>query len=156
MLHFGTKPRYILHASNSYGGWLLYQILTNQPFHFWDIITSDIAIITQIWHGAKCILYASVTHGTWLLYQIWTKSTHSSWDITTNTQNLWKNRHDYSNLAQSQYYFTCNSSPWCLIMVPNMKKIHAGIMEECVRMDGWMDGQAFFLYSPIPRLQSGK
>ena len=37
-------------------------------------------------------------------------------------------------------YFTCISSPWYLIMVPNMKEIHPAIMEECTRMVRQTDG----------------
>ena len=36
---------------------------------------------------------------------------------------------------RAKFYFTCISGPWYLIMVPNMKKIHPAIMEECVRMN---------------------
>ena len=33
----------------------------------------------------------------------------------------------------------CINSPWHLIIVLNMKKIHQAIMEECMRIDGQVD-----------------
>ena len=70
---------------------------------------------------------------------------------------------------RAKIYFTCISSPWYLIMVPNMNEIHQAIMEECMRTakqmegltdgcldgwtdrwtDGWTDGLDTFLYSLI-------
>ena len=36
---------------------------------------------------------------------------------------------------RDKFYFTCISGPWYLIMVPNMKKIHPTIMEECTMIN---------------------
>ena len=58
--HFVTKPQYIVHASNPYCGWLLYQIWIKSTLCFLGYhkkhitFLKNIAIITQIWHGAKC------------------------------------------------------------------------------------------------------
>ena len=61
------------------------------------------------------------------------------WDITTNTQNLWKSCHNYSNVNRAKFYFMCTSSQWYPMMVQNMKEIHPAIMDECVRIDRWID-----------------
>ena len=60
MLLFGTEPRYILHASSSYCGRLLYQLWTKSTLSFPRYhnihlkVLTNIALITQICHGAKC------------------------------------------------------------------------------------------------------
>ena len=40
---------------------------------------------------------------------------------------------------RTTFYFTCISSLLYLIMVPNMKKSNADIMEECMRTEGLTD-----------------
>ena len=53
---------------------------------------------------------------------------------------------------RAKFYFTCISGPWYLSMVPNMKKIHSAIMEECARMNKWMD----WTLSYIPQFHLGR
>ena len=48
----------------------------------------------------------------------------------------------------------CISSPWDLIMVPNMKKIHHEGMDGLINERS--DGLDAFLYSLIPLRQSGE
>ena len=76
------------------------------PF-FWERsqqtlkIYEKIAIITQFSTEPNSILHASARNGIWLLYQIWINQPIFLWDITSNTPNVWKSDHIYSNLAQS-------------------------------------------------------
>ena len=76
--------------------------------------------------------------------------------ITTNIQNVWtltiyeKIATITQNWGRDKFYFTCISSRWYLIMVPNMKKIHLAIMEECTRTDIWQHWQTDRTLSYIP------
>ena len=92
----------------------------NQVLH-WNITTNKIyeklARITQIWNSAKCYFKCiSNIYGTWLLYQIWIKSyfyeisqqSHKIYDMAINTQ-IWR--------RAKFKFFTCISSPWCLIPI---------------------------------------
>ena len=93
----------------------------NQPFLFWDIGTNrynlwKMAIITQIWHGAKCYFICIIVPNMNKINQFF------SWDITTNTQNVWKSGHNYANWAQNQilvYKHKQYIGTW--YMVPNNK-----------------------------------
>ena len=74
MLYFCTEPRYILHASRPYYGWLLYQIWTISTHYFLRYCNKhikfkkNISIITQIWHRAKyCFTCIS---NTWYLITV--------------------------------------------------------------------------------------
>ena len=97
-----------------------------------------VTIITQIWHRAK-FYFTSMSNAPCL----------NQWYIPNMTNNLrYHNQHSkyIEQIAimtqiwhRAKFYFTCISSPWCMITVPNMKKIHPGIMEECVRTD-WQTG----------------
>ena len=61
-----------------------------------------VAIITQIWNKVKC--YFTNMSNAWFLVTTKYEQNHPILlcDITTNTQNVLKNSHNYSNLAQSQ------------------------------------------------------
>ena len=50
---------------------------------------------------------------------------------------------------RAKLYFTCISSPWYLIMVLNMKKIHLVIVEECAKTDIEKDGLDPFLSNSL-------
>ena len=123
MLHFGSEPRCILYASCPYCGCLLYQIWVTQHGHrhytcifctflFFQgyhmnhkTFMKTLAIITQIWHGAKwyllCIINTLHLISVSNMIQIWLILL---WDITT-TQDVWNIGHIYSNLAWSQMLF---------------------------------------------------
>ena len=102
-------------------------------------------LITQIWYKAKCYfykcepdhcskygkkyIYSSLRyHNKLIIYE----------KIAINTQ-IWH---------KAKFYFMCIRRQWYLIMVPNMKKIHPAVMEECARMDRL--GPVLHVYSPIP------
>ena len=36
---------------------------------------------------------------------------------------------------RAKFYFMCNNKPWDLSMVPNKKKIHPAMTEECEKTD---------------------
>ena len=114
------------------------------------------AIITQIWHRAK-LYFTSI-----LLKQLivpdycttYEQNYHILvWDITRNTQNLCKNCHIYSNLAQSQILFYMHQQP----MVPdhgtqykeNPFSYHGG-MHKDVLTDRLVDGLMDWTRSCIP------
>ena len=130
----------------------------NQPILLWDITTYT----KNVWKSSHN--YSNLAQSQMLFYKQCITPDNCTkyeqnyqivlWDITTNTQNCWKNGHNYSNLAQSQI-LTCISNAWYLIVVPNMKKIHPAITEECARTDIWTDRPDPFLYSPIPLRRSG-
>ena len=70
MLHFGTHPKYILHALSPFCTWLLYQNMNKINTFFSEIseqthkMYEHVAIITEIWHIAKPLfLQAWATHG---------------------------------------------------------------------------------------------
>ena len=106
----------------------------------WDITTNTqnvrtgMAIITPIWHRAKC--YLTSMNNAWYLITVpnMNKITTFISKISQPLNNLWKNCHNYSNGAK--LYFTCMRSTWYLILVPN---IHQAIMEECTNR--WLDRQ---------------
>ena len=70
----GTGPRYILHASHPYCGWLLCQIWTKLTYSFLRYCNKhikfkkNIAIITQMWHRTKC--YFTCISNTWHLITV--------------------------------------------------------------------------------------
>ena len=75
------------------------------------------AIIIQIWHKAKC--YFTGMSNTWYMITVPNlnkiTTVNMAMDITTNTQNVWKNCHNYSNMAYSQILFYMHKRP----MVPD-------------------------------------
>ena len=99
-----------------------------------------VAILTLIWHRVKCY-FTSMSNA--LAPDNCTKYEQNHHillqDITTNTQNVWKNSHNYSNLTQSQIVFYVHQRP----MVPdhgtqyqkNSSSHHEGMRED-VSTDG--------------------
>ena len=61
-------------------------------------------------------------------------------DILQQTLKLYEKMATITQMWQTaKFHFTWISNPWYLIMVPNMKKVHPAIMEECARTDIQMD-----------------
>ena len=56
-----------------------------------------------------------------------------------NNKKLWKIAIITHIWHRAKFYFTCNHNTWYLIMVPNVRKIHLVITEECARMERQMD-----------------
>ena len=54
----------------------------------------------------------------------------------------------------AKIHSTYINSPWCLITIPNMKKIQPATVEACVRMDRQTHELDPFLYSTIPLKRS--
>ena len=81
-------------------------------------------------------------HGTWLLFQIWTKVWHFSLRDHNKHSKCMKKVDQLLKFRTEPNSSMCISSPWYLIMVPNLKKVHPSIMDECVRINRWMDRQA--------------
>ena len=74
---------------------------------------SEISKKTLLKFGTEpnTILHASATRGTWY-YTKYEQNEHFVWDITTNTHNVWKNGHNYSNLQWCQILFYMHEQPW--------------------------------------------
>ena len=94
-----------------------------------------VAIITQSWAQTQMLFYKHEQR----MVLVWTKSPHSSLKYH-NTQNLWKNNHNYSNLAQSQILFYMHEQP----MLPDhgmqyeesASSHHGGMLKD--RLKGWL------------------
>ena len=120
--------------------------------------------ITHIWHRVKC--YFTNMRNAWYLITVPNMNNITTFfsDISQQTLNI----KFYEKIAiitqiwhRAKFYFTSIHGSWYMIMVPNMKKIHLAIMEECMRtdwemdgqtdgwMDSWTDGLDPFLYSPF-------
>ena len=114
-----------------------------------------VTIITQSWQRAKC--YFTVPNMIEQNHHI------QLWDITTNTQNLWKQYHHYSNWAQSQILFYMHQQP----LLPdhhhstqyeeNPSSHHGGKHKDWLmdRLTNWRTGN-FLLYTPILVRRCGK
>ena len=101
--------RYILHASSSYYGWLLYQIWKKSTLSFPSYCNKHIKFMKNIaiiiWHGA--IYFYMPQQNTFYLITILKSNTlRLLWGIITKTQNVWKNGHNCLNLAHSQMCLT--------------------------------------------------
>ena len=96
-----------------------------------------VAIITQIWHWAKCYLQPWAMHHTWLLYQIWTKSPHSSLRYyNKHSKNVWKNCHNYSNWYRAKFYFICISGLWYQIWRKSIQPSWRNVQRQTNRLTG--------------------
>ena len=95
-----------------------------------------VALITQIWHRAKC--YITSMSITWYLISVQNMKTITTFfsEISWGTLNIYEKMVLITQIwHRVKFYFTCISGPWYLIMVPNMKKIHPVITKECTRSD---------------------
>ena len=97
---------------------MLYQIWTTPSFPRYHNkhmkFMKNIAVATQIWHGAKCSFTDS--SNTWYLMTVPNMNKIKLFfSETTNTQTLWKSGNNYSNLVQSQMLFYKHGQ----CMVPN-------------------------------------
>ena len=110
-----------------------------------------VAIITEIWHIAKCY-FTRMNNALYLItVSKMNKKYHILfWDLTT--LKIYEKITQITQIGyRGKFYFTCISSLWYLIMLPNMKKIHPAIIEECVRMFRRTDET----FSYIPRFRLG-
>ena len=131
----------------------------NQPILLWNI-TTHTQNVWNIGHN-----YLNLTKSQMLFYKHeqhiipdncttrYDKNHHILlWDITT--PKMYEKNATISQIWHTaKIYFTCNSSPWYLIIVPNIKEIHPAIMEECLRMDrqdGRTDRRLDWWTGPFP------
>ena len=167
---FGIEPNAILYKSATHGTWLLYQIwIKINPF---SEISRQIhkmyekfAIITQIWQRATCY-FTSMSNTSYLIttYQIWKKSPHSS--LSNNHSKCMKKQQSleiYEEIAiisqiwhRAKIYFMYISSPWYLIMVPNMMEIHPSIHPSIPYGGMFEDGRTDWTLSYIPQFRLGR
>ena len=119
--------------------------MNNKSILLWDI-TTNIQNVWKKWPQllkfgtAKCS-FTSMS-GPWYLITVPYKQNHILRDITTNTENLWNNSHNYSNLAPSQILFYMHLWP----MVPDHgtqyeKYPSSHGMEECAWTARQTDGR---------------
>ena len=118
---------------------------------------TNIAIITQIWHGAKC--HFACNSNTWYLITVpdMNKIITFFSEISQQTLKICEKIAIITQMwHRAKFYFMCISSPCHLIMVPNIKKIHrhhGGICKEGLtdgrrdRQTDWWTGSV----SDIPR-----
>ena len=126
----------ILHASATHGTWLLYQIWIKSTRQQQHKLYEKVAIITDIWHRAKCY-FTSMIHDDCFKYE----QNHDIllWEITKNTKNVYKKCINCSNLKQSTMLCYVHQKP----MVPDhgtkygeSSFIHHGGMREDKQVDG--------------------
>ena len=109
----------------------------SQQTHMYE----QVAIITQMWHGFKC-LFPSISNA-WYPITVprMNKITTLVSEILEQTFKMYEKIATITQiLTRSKCYFKWITSPWYLITVLNMRKIYPAIMEECARMDRQMNG----------------
>ena len=112
----------------------------NLPILNWDITTNEqmfekMSTVTHIWHRAKCY------------FMKYEQNHHISlWDIRINTLNVFRNSHNYANLAQSDNSILRASEihgtwSWYPIWSKSIQLSSRNVWGWTDRLTaGWMDG----------------